>query len=138
MNEWYIGNVVYKQEEYIVDFNNNGEKKTSYIEKERVLVRKLDNHLFKVVALNKVDNREYNAVETDITLSSVLDESIDFVEAESDAKTLLFPCGIRNLELVEKEELVPEIISHLGLYLKYQNDSGIYDRDEEKSKKITL
>ena len=143
MKEWYFGNIVYKQEQQediaLKSLGVDSSKQQNYIEKERVLVQKLDNSLFKVFALNKESDREYSITETNILLSSELDSDIEYIEEESNYKTVMFPCGIKNLQLVEKGELIPELVSHLGLYLRYQNNYGIYPRDDSnKTKKITL
>ena len=80
----------------------------------RVLLKQLDEDNYQQYNLNMIDHRNYELEET----SNIFDSS-----------------SIINKELVYEGELEPIIISHLGMYLAFQVDTGTYNKDSVRTRK---
>ncbi len=75
----------------------------------RVLLKQVSDEDYKYCKLNMIDSRNYELEETNEVYNS---------------------SRISNMELVSVGELEPIIVSHLGMYLIFQRETGTYKKDK--------
>lgn len=80
----------------------------------RILLKQISDDDYKQYNLNMIDHRNYELEET----NNVFDSS-----------------NISNKELVYEGELEPIIVSHLGMYLTFQVETGNYTKENVSIKK---
>ena len=80
----------------------------------RVLLKQENDDDYRHYNLNMIDPRNYELEETNDVYNS---------------------SRISNMELVTVGELEPIIVSHLGMYLRFQRETGTYKKDKVKTRK---